>query len=150
MTSASPAGGASDPARRLVVAFDGSAPATRALGFALRLAGRTGGRIWAVHIVGAPAAIAEPRTEEEQRTEPDAIASALRAVQATAAKDGVALEVLVLEGNAAEAILATARKVEADLIVVGTRGLRGASRFFLGSVSAAVLAGAGRPVVVVP
>jgi nucleotide-binding universal stress UspA family protein len=136
--------------RRIVVAFDGSPPSNRALDFALRLARTNGARVWAVHVAAPPQAIAEPRTDEEQRSEPQAIARALELVRTGEHPGGVAVEVWVREGAAAPVLLAAAREVEADLVVVGTRGLRGAGRLFLGSVSSAVLAGAGRPVLVVP
>jgi nucleotide-binding universal stress UspA family protein len=136
--------------RRIVVAFDGSPPATRALDLALRLARSDRARVWAVHVPAPPQAIAEPRTDEEQRSEPQAIARALEQVRGVAEREGMAVEVMVREGVAAPMILAAAREVQADLIVVGTRGLRGAGRLLLGSVSSAVLAGAGRPVLVVP
>jgi nucleotide-binding universal stress UspA family protein len=48
------------------------------------------------------------------------------------------------------AIASTAARLDADAIVVGTRGLTGLKSFFLGSVSHAVLQHADRPVLVVP
>ena len=46
--------------------------------------------------------------------------------------------ILVIDDDPASAILDVAEKVEADLIVVGSRGLGRASRFVRGSVSAKV------------
>ena len=57
---------------------------------------------------------------------------------------------LVLVGDAAEAILNEARKLGAELIVLGKRRKSRVSRFVLGSVAAAVLRGANCPVLVVP
>lgn len=50
----------------------------------------------------------------------------------------------------AESILAAADEVEADVIVMGTRGLTRFKSVLLGSVSHAVLQHADRPVMVVP
>lgn len=50
----------------------------------------------------------------------------------------------------AHAILAEAADADAELVVLGTRGVTGIRSFFLGSVSHAVLQHADRPVLVVP
>jgi len=54
------------------------------------------------------------------------------------------------EGEPRRAILKTADEVEADLIVLGSRGLSGLREFFLGSVSHKVLKHARASVLVVP
>ena len=53
-------------------------------------------------------------------------------------------------GGVADAILEVADEVDAEAIVLGTRGLTGMKSLLLGSVSHAVLQHADRPVVVVP
>jgi nucleotide-binding universal stress UspA family protein len=53
------------------------------------------------------------------------------------------------EGNAAEAILACARRLGADLIAMTTHGRGGLGRLVLGSVADEVLRGASRPVLLV-
>jgi nucleotide-binding universal stress UspA family protein len=52
--------------------------------------------------------------------------------------------------GAGAAILAAAARIDAEAIVMGTRGLGPLKSFFLGSVSHAVLQHADRPVIVVP
>jgi nucleotide-binding universal stress UspA family protein len=54
------------------------------------------------------------------------------------------------ETSVAVAILAEAEDVDASVIVIGTRGLRGLKSMVLGSVSHAVISHAGLPVLVVP
>lgn len=56
---------------------------------------------------------------------------------------------LLREGAAAEQIVRAARSLRADLIVVGTHGRRGFSKFFLGSVAERVVSTASCPVVTV-
>ncbi|MBI5018545.1 MAG: universal stress protein [Deltaproteobacteria bacterium] len=62
---------------------------------------------------------------------------------------GKGAEALVAEAHPAAAILQTARERDADLIVMGTYGRSGVSRFLLGSVAERVLAEADRPVLTV-
>jgi nucleotide-binding universal stress UspA family protein len=47
---------------------------------------------------------------------------------------GIAVEIHAREGDPADAILDIAEEQEADLIVVGNKGMTGAKRFLLGSV----------------
>jgi nucleotide-binding universal stress UspA family protein len=47
---------------------------------------------------------------------------------------GIETETYARKGDPADAILEVAQQVEADLIVVGSKGMRGAKRFLLGSV----------------
>lgn len=53
-------------------------------------------------------------------------------------------------GGTANAVLAAAGDLDADLVVMGTRGLSGVKSFLLGSVSHAVVQHADRAVLVVP
>jgi nucleotide-binding universal stress UspA family protein len=56
---------------------------------------------------------------------------------------------ILLEGNAAEAIIAKAREESADLIIVGTRDLGAAERFLIGSTAENILQFASCSVLVV-
>jgi nucleotide-binding universal stress UspA family protein len=150
MTSAGTPSAASSHVRRIVVAYDGSDPSVRAAQFALKFLTSDDAEIWIVHATDPPRSVAEPRTEEEQGSELIAIEHSLRAIQSVADPSGNRLHVWVREGKAATVVLEAAAEVRADLIVVGTRGLRGASRLLLGSVSTDVLSHSTRPVTVVP
>jgi nucleotide-binding universal stress UspA family protein len=72
------------------------------------------------------------------------------AEQATAA--GLQAEALSVRapGRAWRNILAIAREKDVQAIVMGQRGIGGAERALLGSVSSAVVHHADRPVVIVP
>jgi nucleotide-binding universal stress UspA family protein len=50
------------------------------------------------------------------------------------ASAGVDIDTLVVSGDASSAIVEQAEKGKYDLVVVGNKGMTGASRFFLGSV----------------
>jgi nucleotide-binding universal stress UspA family protein len=70
-------------------------------------------------------------------------------VVALADAAGVDATVEVIEGNAASELLHIAELREADLIVVGSRGLGALSSAFVGSVSRWILSHAHIPVLVV-
>ena len=53
---------------------------------------------------------------------------------AAACPAGVDIDTLVLSGDPSTAIVEQAEKGKYDLVVVGNKGMTGASRFFLGSV----------------
>ena len=136
--------------RTAVVGYDGSEPSVRAVRFTLDLLRGAGDEVWIVHASDPPRSVAEPRTDEEQGSESEAIAQGLRSLESTRDPSGPSLHIVLRAGRPAEIVLAVANEVGPDLIVVGTRGLRGASRLVLGSVSADILARAGRPVAVIP
>ena len=70
----------------------------------------------------------------------------LDAAVARAKKRGVKkIERVVITGHPAEIILTAARGVNADLIVMGTRGLSDLKGIFVGSVSHKVMQFSGRP-----
>ena len=62
---------------------------------------------------------------------------------------GIATEVVLEEGDSVEEILATAERLPADLIVMGTHGRRGFERLVLGSVAEKVLRKSPCPVLTV-
>jgi nucleotide-binding universal stress UspA family protein len=61
---------------------------------------------------------------------------------------GIKAEARVVEGDAASAIIRTARQMEADLVVVATHGRTGFARVALGSVAEKVVRGAHSSVLV--
>lgn len=58
--------------------------------------------------------------------------------------------VVATEGGAVSAIPAFAKKVHADIIIMGTHGKTGFEKFFLGSVTAGVLENSKIPVLAIP
>ena len=133
--------------RTLVVGYDGSDAARKALDYAA--SGVNGGRLFVVTaVVPPPEWMGAPGwqhvIDEEHRRGGELLAEALEQLP-----DGVDAATELLEGPAAEAIVGVAEARDADAIFVGSRGL-GRVRAVLGSVSHEVLHRADRPVVVVP
>lgn len=119
--------------QNIVIGYDGSEEAKRALERAAEIAGDRG----AVTLVTAGSMLPEaPRGErgdlDDDLTERRRV---LDEGRARLAELGVVADVIEALGDPADALIDTAREIEADLIVVGTRGRTGAARVLLGSVS---------------
>jgi nucleotide-binding universal stress UspA family protein/nitrite reductase/ring-hydroxylating ferredoxin subunit len=108
--------------RTIVVGTDGSPTASVAVEVAQKLAKRLRGRLV---LVGALDAYGIARQPLQTALYEAAEAARGKKVDATAE---------LIEGTPGESILAAARKHDADLIVVGNRGMGQATRFRLGSV----------------
>ncbi|HEX3173770.1 MAG TPA: universal stress protein [Solirubrobacterales bacterium] len=126
---------------RIVVGTDGSDTAAEAVRQAVDLAKIAGAT---VSIVSAYQPVSKRRLEGEQQGVPadvqyeigprEDVNLVLDAVAASARKEGVEVQTHPVEGDPAEAILNVAEETDADLIVVGNKGMTGARRFLLGSV----------------
>ena len=126
---------------RIVVGTDGSDTAGEAVRRAIELAKLSGGSLG---IVAAFAPVARTRVREEQAELPGDVTHAigpredvnviLDAAVGEAKQEGVEAEPYPREGDPADAILDVAEETNADLIVVGNKGMTGAKRFLLGSV----------------
>jgi nucleotide-binding universal stress UspA family protein len=89
--------------------------------------------------------------EADAATERNALHTATRgADRATAAGLRAAPRTAQRHGGIDEAILAAADELNAEVVVLGTRGLSGVKSVMLGSVSHAVVHHADRPVLIVP
>jgi 3-phenylpropionate/trans-cinnamate dioxygenase ferredoxin reductase component len=110
------------PYRTIVVGTDGSPTATMAVEVAQKLARRMRGRLV---LVGALDAYGLQRQPLQTALLEAAEAARGKRVDATAE---------LIEGTPGESIVAAAKKHDADLIVVGNRGMGQATRFRLGSV----------------
>lgn len=144
--------GGSDAGGRIVVGADGSDAGAAALRWALAEAAARHGRVQVVHAwepmvlygptVGATPYDVETVESAAGRLADDAVAAA------TAAAPDVPVERTVVIGGPAQSLLEAAK--DADLVVVGRRGLGGFGRLLLGSVSDHVVRHAETTVVVVP
>ena len=127
--------------KRIVVGTDGSETAGEAVRQAIDLAKLSEARL---DIVSAYEPIPRQRLQEEQREAPgdvqyelgprEDVNMTLDAASREAKQGEVDVNSHAREGDPADAILDVAEEVQADLIVVGNKGMTGARRFLLGSV----------------
>ena len=126
----------------IVVGTDGTATASGAVRTAIGLARATGARLHVVcayntaqatTAVAAAAGLATIGVEELDRGAREHTFSVLDEVKGTAAAEGVDVATHACIGSPAESIITVAEDEDADLIVVGNRGMKGARRV-LGSV----------------
>ena len=125
----------------IVVGTDGSETAGQAVRQATDLAKAVGA---AIYLVSAFEPVGNQRLREERTQVPDDmqwmvneredVEATLREAQDKAKEAGVETEVFARQGDPADAILDVAEEKNADLIVVGNKGMSGAKRFLLGSV----------------
>jgi nucleotide-binding universal stress UspA family protein len=138
-----------DMSKRVVLGLDGSQDSMRAIPYAVEQAG-DGGKIVVVHVRellvgragGLPLAVNEDEIEAGVRRQVDDLKSA-----------GIASELKLISavaGGPAHVIADVAREVNADVIIVGTRGHRQIASLIIGSVTHKLLHMTPCPVLAVP
>ena len=134
--------------KRIVIATDGSAESTVAVAEGIELAQGIDAAVTFVSVRPAIPFLGSPYYEQKLRERLAEARAAVDEAMAVAAGSGVEADYEILEGDPAEEILRLAHSRDADLVVVGSRGLGAVGRALLGSVSSAVVHGADRPVLV--
>jgi nucleotide-binding universal stress UspA family protein len=135
----------------VVVGTDGSAGARKALAWAVEEARLRGAPLTLLAVVAVPVTLARasaPLVGEPEPADLRAAEGEARAELAEADTGGMDARVRVVAGVPAEELVNAGR--EADLLVVGSRGVGGFSRLLLGSVSTQVVQHARCPVAVIP
>jgi nucleotide-binding universal stress UspA family protein len=137
--------------RSIVVGTDGSTDAELAIERAAEIAKPTGAKVHLVTVVHNPT-FHEPIASSARMGDVDVggVAEGVLARGERALKDaGVDVETHSREGDPARALTEIADELDADLIIVGARGLSRLEQFLLGSVSSKLSHYARRSVMVV-
>lgn len=142
--------------RKILVPVDGSSTSLAGLREALRIAKNEGAKVWLLHVLDEFYLATSP----ELAVDYDGVVNALKIggrkvlsrAAARAKATGVATTSLMPEivgGRAGQEIVKQAKKVGADLIVLGTHGRRGLKRLALGSDAEEVVRNSTVPVLLV-
>jgi nucleotide-binding universal stress UspA family protein len=140
--------------RHLLVGVDRSETSRMALQLAADVAVALGGSLSVVEVVeyvppfplGLSSAVTSEGDEPTQGWAMELLETEVRGVR----ERGVGVQVIVRSGDPAATLLEVADDVDADLVVVGTRGRGGPAELLLGSVARTVADRARRPTLVVP
>jgi nucleotide-binding universal stress UspA family protein len=139
---------------KILAAVDTTKSSDAVFDAALQLAKASCGKLLVIHVIKPlttgvyyyDTAITEEfldALEEEGRTLLSRYADKARELY------GIEIEPIVEHGSPVEAILKTATIRKVDLIIIGSRGIRGARQFFIGSIPNSIVHQAGAPVLVV-
>jgi nucleotide-binding universal stress UspA family protein len=140
---------------RILVCLDGSDLAEQMLPYAIEIARRFGSRLTLLEVTAPPSAVVEPTTGYYHATSPKEVqdseeeaAGYLEKVAEPLQSRGLDIEYLTLPGSPGRTIVEYAEENEIDLIILGSHGRSGFSRFAFGSIADYVLKQSGRPVLV--
>jgi nucleotide-binding universal stress UspA family protein len=131
--------------KTIVVGTDFSVCAARALSFAVSLASSQGAKVHVVHVLVEPVqafdvAGALPYLDvSTQKDWEDATQKRLAAAVASAEKRGVHASSEFLWGRPSDAIIDSAKKAKASLVVLGTHGRNAFEKLLIGSTAERVV-----------
>ena len=137
----------------IVVGTDGSPTAAKAVTHAASLAALTGAHLHVAMVAPRIPVLVAPdmvvASNEWGEASEQSTRLGLEAAAALAAEAGAEVTTHALGGDPADALLSLCEQVDADLLVIGNRGMHGARRFLLGSVSSRCAHHAGCSVLIV-
>jgi len=141
--------------KRILVPVDGSPTAAKGLKAAIKLAREGRGKLMLLHVVEEYSAFIAPEAGASIGPILEGMRAAgkrtlSRVVRSAAAAKPQAVLAEKFGGRVADIIVQQAKKLRADLIVMGTHGRRGISRALLGSDAESVVRYSPVPVLLVP
>jgi nucleotide-binding universal stress UspA family protein len=132
--------------KTVLFALDGSREAQDAIATVAKLVKTCNSRLVLVSVVEPP----QPEEQPGLRNSPEALAELLETVRDVFTQQGIETEVIEREGKPSFTICDIADEIEADLIVMGTRGLGLTDEGAADSVTNRVISLSPCPVLIVP
>lgn len=137
--------------KNILVAHDGSKLSDKALKKAIEMAQALGSTITVLSVV-PELYLTELSDHDRQRIVTalnDEIKIAMEKIRITLAGKSIEAKTILRQGDPAEKILETAKKMKVDLIITGSHGRHGARKFLMGSISSRIVDYSTCPVLVV-
>jgi nucleotide-binding universal stress UspA family protein len=141
--------------QRILFATDFSKASRKAFATAVKTAKSSGAVLSILHVLApfvpiAPDQYIGPETWEEIDAQSRRWATKeLRKRTDRAKAEGVTAKGFLVEGHPAREVTRFAKKMRADLVVIGTHGRTGFAKLFLGSIASQIVASAHCPVMTV-
>jgi nucleotide-binding universal stress UspA family protein len=123
--------------RKILLAYDGSEGANRALEVGIGLAKIHGAELWAVAVEEKLPRFSGTidEVQEEKQFANEQYGKLLEAAKVKAKEAGIELKTLMRPGHPAQTIVAVAKEGKFDLVLVGHTGLSGVWAAFLGTTA---------------
>jgi nucleotide-binding universal stress UspA family protein len=141
--------------RNILFASDFSKASRKAFTTAVKTAKSNGATLTIVHAIApftpiGPDQYVGPDTWQELDEQAKKWAAThLKTLTGRARAAGVRAKSLLVEGQAAREVTKAAKKIHADLVVIGTHGRTGFAKLFLGSIASQIVATSKIPVMTV-
>ena len=146
--------------QKILIAIDKSGYKDKIIGYSITLAKALGASITAIHVLDKSSFgmvgdllsyYRGGNIEEYEKALKKQAEEFLNEVKLLVEKGGVktSVDVVISKSSAAEGIIDFAKEADADLIIIGTKGLTGVERFLMGGVAASVIRYAHCPVLAV-
>ncbi len=140
-----------------MISTDGSEASRNAAHLGINLAKLSAGKVIAVYVVDTPRLVqlhGYTSLHGHKESLLDAMLKdgeeAVSYIEKKSKQEGVSYEKVILKGNPAEEILRYSKELGVDILVMGSIGRTGISRFLLGSVAEKVVTHSKIPIMVVP
>ena len=123
--------------RKILLAYDGSEGANRALAVGIDLAKIHGAELWALAVEEKLPRFSGTidEVQEEKQFANEQYGKLLEAAKVKAKEAGIELKTLMRPGHPAQTIVAVAKEGKFDLVLVGHSGLSGVWAAFLGTTA---------------
>ena len=123
--------------RKILLAYDGSEGASRALEVGIGLAKTHGAELWALAVQEKLPRFSGTidEVQEEKQFADEHYGKLLEAAKVKAKETGIELKILMQPGHPAQTIVAVVQEGKFDLVLVGHTGLSGVWAAFLGTTA---------------